>query len=126
MWSPKLSDVLFLHEKLIERTGGAAGVRSFPLIESALGRFNASFGGKEAHSTLEEKAAAVACGLIQNHGFVDGNKRVGVAVLLLILRMNGLPSKYSKAELVRLGLSVAQGEMDVEEVTAWILAEAIQ
>jgi len=78
-------------------------VRSLPLIESALQRFDAAFGGYEAHPTLEEKAAAVACGLMQNHGFVDGNKRVGVEALRLILTMNNMPPPLHTKRAYSLG-----------------------
>ena len=120
LWLPTVEDVLLLHRKLIERTGGAEGVRDLGLIESALARAEASFGGVEAHPSLEDKAAAVGCGLMQNHGFVDGNKRVGVTVLLLILRRNGVTLHYTQDELVQLGLSVAQGLLDVPQAAAWI------
>ena len=120
LWLPTAEDVLLLHRKLIQRTGGADGVRDMGLIESALARAEASFGGVEAHPSLEEKVAAVGCGLMQNHGFVDGNKRVGVTVLLLMLRRNGVTLRYTQEELVQLGLSVAQGVMDVPQTAAWI------
>lgn len=120
LWLPRVEDVLLLHRKLIERTGGAEGVRDLGLIESALARAEASFGGVEAHPSLEDKAAAVGCGLMQNHGFVDGNKRVGVTVLLLILRRNGVTLHYTQDELVQLGLSVAQGLLDVPQAASWI------
>lgn len=120
MWCPTVDDVLLMHEKIIERTGGASGVRSLPLIESAVQRFHASFSGQDAHATIEEKAAAVACGLIQNHGFVDGNKRIGVAVMRLILLQNGIQIQYSQQDLVQIALTVANGKSDVADVTAWI------
>ena len=76
VWLPSVQQVLRLHEKLIARTGGSDGVRSLPLIESALNRAAASFGGVDVWPGIEEKAAAAGCGLVQNHGFVDGNKRI--------------------------------------------------
>lgn len=56
----------------------------------------------------------------QNHGFLDGNKRIGMATMLLILRRNGVRLSYTQEELIALGLAVAQGVADVEEMTAWI------
>ena len=120
LWKPSVQDILRLHVKLVSRTGGVEGVRSLPLIESALQRFEASFEEKDMYKTLFEKTAAVCCGLIQNHGFVDGNKRVGVETMRLILVMNDCTIRYTQAELVALGLSIAQGIMDVPDVTAWI------
>lgn len=120
MWLPALDHVLLLHKKLIEQTGGADGVRDLGLIESALQRAYAAFGGVEAHPGVIGKAAAVGCGLTQNHGFIDGNKRIGMASMLLILRRNGIALSYTQDELVQLGLSVAQGKMDVPQVREWI------
>lgn len=120
MWLPALDHVLLLHKKLIEQTGGADGVRDLGLIESALQRAYAAFGGVEAHPGVIGKAAAVGCGLTQNHGFIDGNKRIGMASMLLILRRNGIALSYTQDELVQLGLSVAQGKTDVPQVREWI------
>lgn len=120
LWRPSVEDVLLLHRKLIERTGGADGVRDLGLIQSALARADAAFAGVEAYPGIIDKAAAVGCGLTQNHGFVDGNKRVGMAALLLILRRNGVVLVHTQEELVQLGLGVAQGVLDVPQVAAWI------
>lgn len=120
IWLPTVENVLLLHQKLIDRSGGSAGVRDLGLIESALARAEAAFGGVEAHQGIIRKAAAVGCGLTQNHGFVDGNKRIGMAAMLLILRRNGVKLAYTQAELVTLGLEVAQGKADTEQVAAWI------
>ena len=122
IWLPTTAQVIRLHEKLIARTGGSDGVRDAGLIESAVMRAMAQYGGVEAYPTIPDKAAAVCCGLIQNHGFIDGNKRIGIATMLLILRKNGVCPDYTQAELVCLGLDAAQGLLSVEEVSAWIHA----
>lgn len=120
IWLPTTENVLLLHQKLIEASGGSAGVRDMGLIESAINRAKAAFAGVEAHPGIVAKAAAVGCGLTQNHGFIDGNKRIGMAVMLLILRRNGVRLTYTQAELVSVGLEVAQGIADVEAVQKWI------
>lgn len=120
IWLPTLQHVIKLHEKTVARSGGSQGVRDAGLIESALMRANAAFGTSEAYSTIEEKAAAVCCGLIGNHGFVDGNKRIGVMVMLLILHKNGVTIRYTQGELIRLGLDAAQGLFSVADITGWI------
>jgi len=120
IWLPTTENVVLLHQKLIEASGGSAGVRDIGLIESAVNRAKAAFSGVEAHPGIVAKAAAVGCGLTQNHGFVDGNKRIGMAVLLLILRRNGVHLSYTQDELVALGLAVAQGDADLEKVQNWI------
>lgn len=120
MWLPRLQDVVLFHDRMVERSGGETGVRDLGLIESALSRASAAFAGVEAYNGIEAKAAAVCCGLTQNHGFVDGNKRIGVAVMVLILRKNGVKLSVECSELVSLGLSIAQGNASVEDVCAWI------
>ena len=122
IWLPNLKQILILHERLVLKTGGASGIRDIGLIESALARADASFANVELYPGVLAKAAAICCGLTQNHGFVDGNKRIGVTAMLLVLRQNGILLQYTQAELVTLGLSLAQGQMDVAEVEAWLQA----
>lgn len=120
IWLPTIEQVIIIHQRLVALTGGAAGVRDIRLIESALARANAAFGGVEAHPGLLAKAAAICCGLTQNHGFIDGNKRIGVTTMLMILRKNAVLLSYTQDELVQLGLSIAQGDMDVAQTEAWL------
>ena len=120
IWLPARQDVLRLHEKLIERTGGSEGIRDIGLIESALARSEAGFGEMSLYPGVVDKAAAIGCGLAKNHGFVDGNKRIGVAVMLLILRRNAVQMRFTQAELIELGLGIARGKLDVSEVKSWI------
>ncbi|MBR2924137.1 MAG: type II toxin-antitoxin system death-on-curing family toxin [Clostridia bacterium] len=120
MWLPTIDNILLLHQKMAEQSGGSSGVREIGLIESALARGQAAFGDVELYPAIEQKAAAIGCGLTKNHGFLDGNKRIGMATMLLILRRNGVLLSYTQEELIALGLAVAQGAADVEEMTAWI------
>lgn len=122
IWLPELSDVLHFHTLVSNQTGGADGVREAGLIESALARASAAFGGVEAYPGVIGKAAAAGCGLVQNHGFIDGNKRIGVAVMLLILRRNGVKLCYTQDELARLGMGLAQGVLSVPETIEWLEA----
>ncbi len=121
IWLPSFEQVCLLHQKVAEATGGSAAMRDSGLIESALFRAQGSFGGVEAYATLESKAAAVCCGLVQNHGFIDGNKRIGVTCMLLMLKHNGRRLCYTQQELIDLGLAIAQSRCSVESVTAWIV-----
>ena len=120
VWLPELSDVVRFHTMVSEATGGADGVREAGLIDSALARASAAFAGVEAYPDVIGKAAAAGCGLVQNHGFIDGNKRIGVAVMLLILRRNGVTLRYTQDELAQLGLGLAQGLLSVPESIRWI------
>lgn len=120
IWLPTAENILLLHRKMIACSGGFSGVRDMGLIESALARGQAAFGEVELYPSVAQKSAAIGCGLTQNHGFVDGNKRIGMATMLLILRRNGVRLFYTQEELIDLGLAVAQGVIDVEETAAWI------
>jgi len=122
IWLPTLDQILLIHERLILYTGGSAGIRDIGLVESALARSSAAYAGVEAYPNLISKAAAICCGLTQNHGFIDGNKRIGVTTMLMVLRKNGVSLVYTQEELITLGLSIAQGIFDIPEVEAWLQA----
>ena len=114
--------VLLLHQIIAEATGGSVGVRDEGLLESALESAYASFGGQDFYPTKEEKGARLGYALISNHAFVDGNKRIGVYVMLSFLEMNGIRIRCTDEELVHVGLSVADGSMGYEELHSWVTA----
>ena len=120
IWLPTVQQVMHLHEKVARRSGGSAGVREIGLVESAIMRASASFGGVELYTTAEQKAAAICCGLIGNHGFIDGNKRIGIFVLLVFLEVNGLPVRCTNEDVIHAALSVAAGRMDYEGLLEWV------
>ncbi len=113
--------VLLLHKLLAEATGGSVGLRDEGLLDSALEGAFAGFGDKEFYPTKEEKVARLGYTLISNHAFVDGNKRIGVYVMLSFLEMNGIKIRCSDDELVHIGLSVADGSMSYNELLQWVL-----
>ena len=113
--------VLLLHQILAEATGGSAGIRDEALLDSALESAYAGFGDKEFSPSKEEKGARLGYALISNHAFVDGNKRIGLYVMLSFLEMNGIPIKCTDDELVDIGLSVAAGSMGYDELLQWVL-----
>ena len=117
--------VMLLHRLLIEQTGGEEGIRDVGLLESALEASYATFDGKELFPTKEEKAARLCTGLISNHAFVDGNKRIGIYVLLTFLEVNGISVEATDGELVEIGLSLAKSEMKYEDLLAWIKSHEI-
>jgi death-on-curing protein len=84
-----LGQVLYLHERIIDTSGGAPGLRDLGVIESSIAQPQATFDGDDLYSSLEEKAAALAYSLVSGHGFVDGNKRVGHAAMEVFLILNG-------------------------------------
>lgn len=113
---------LRLHTYLVNETGGDAGVRDHALLESALAAPLQTFGGEELYPTLVEKAARLGCSLISNHALVDGNKRIGMLIMLTFLEANGLPVQATNEEIAHVGLAVAAGEMDYEALLAFLRA----
>ena len=113
-------EVLLFHKMIMEQTGGLDGIRDFGLLESALESAYATFDNKELFPSKEEKAARIAVGLVSNHAFVDGNKRIGMYVLLTFLEVNGLPLEVTDDEVVEVGLKLAEGKMRYEELLQWI------
>lgn len=113
--------VLLLHKLITEETGGDPNIRDSALLNSALESAFATFGGKELYPTKEEKGARLGYLLISNHAFVDGNKRIGMYVLLTFLETNGIKIRPTNEEVARVGLAVASGEMKYEELLNWII-----
>lgn len=112
--------VMLLHQLIAQETGGSIGVRDEGLLESALESAFATFGGQELYPSKEEKGARIGFNLISNHAFVDGNKRIGVYVMLTFLEVNGIRLDCSNEDVVHIGLSVADGTMSYEELLAWV------
>ena len=112
--------VKFLHQLLAEATGGSIGIRDEGLLDSALESAFSGFGEQEFYPTKEEKGARLGYALISNHAFVDGNKRIGIYIMLTFLEMNGIRIRCTDEELVHIGLSVADGSMKYEELLQWV------
>ena len=115
-----VSEILRLHQKLLDATGGLSGTRDLGLLESAVYSANQVFGEEEAYPTVEQRAARLAYAITQNHPFVDGNKRIGMLVMLMTLRLNHVQIQCTQAELIQLGLSVADNSYRYEDILAWI------
>ena len=115
-----LEKVLLLHQLIAEETGGDPNVRDLNLLDSALNSAFQTFDGKELYPTKQEKAARIGFSLISNHAFVDGNKRIGMYVLLTFLETNGIRMELTDEDIARVGLAVADGSMQYEELLAWI------
>ena len=108
-----LAQVLCLHARQIERFGGDPGVRDLKLVESAVAQPQQGFGGEFFHKTLAEIAAAYLFHLVQNHGFIDGNKRAGAAAALVFLELNGIDTDpIDDDEMESLTLAIACGQAD--------------
>ena len=109
-----------LHQLIAEETGGSTGVRDEGLLDAALESAFATFGGQDLYPTKEEKGARIGYDLISNHAFVDGNKRIGMHIMLSFLELNGIKLSCTDADIVHAGLGGASGEMDYEQLLDWV------
>ncbi|MEL6491674.1 MAG: type II toxin-antitoxin system death-on-curing family toxin [Cyanobacteria bacterium J06621_3] len=117
-----LIEVLELHRRIIEKSGGALGIRDFGLLESAIAQPRMTFGGEELYTSLIEKSAALGFSIIMNHPFVDGNKRIGHAAVETLLLLNGMEISASVDEQERAMLAIASGKMGRKEFIEWLQA----
>jgi death-on-curing protein len=115
-----LGEVVRLHQMLIESSSGASGVRDLGLLDSALAQPRATFDGRDLHPTLLDKAAALCASLVQNHPFVDGNKRVGHAAMATFLMLNGYDIAATADEQEQLILDLAAGRLRREDLAVWL------
>jgi death-on-curing protein len=111
---------IVLHHLLTAETGGDPNIRDVNLLDSALESAFQTFGGQELYPTTEEKGARIGYSLISNHAFVDGNKRIGMLVMLTFLEVNGIRLSPSVEGVFKTGLAVAAGEMDYEALLDWV------
>lgn len=113
--------VMLLHKLITDETGGDPNIRDTALLNSALESAFATFDGHELYPTKEEKGARLGYALISNHAFVDGNKRIGMYVLLTFLETNGIKIRPTNEDVARVGLAVAAGEMKYQDLLQWII-----
>ena len=112
--------VLLLHQLMAQATGGSIGVRDDGLLESALESCFATFDGQELYPTKIEKAAKLGYSLVSNHAFIDGNKRIGIYVMLTFLEINGIKVSAENQDIVNIGLSLANGTMKYQDLVDWL------
>lgn len=112
--------VLLLHQIMAEATGGDVGVRDEALLESEIENIYLTFDGVELYPSKEEKAARLGYSLISNHAFVDGNKRIGMYIMLSFLELNGIKINANNNDVYSLGMSVADGSADYDVILNWI------
>ena len=108
--------VLLLYQMIVEATGGTFGIKSESLLESAIEAPYQTFDGIELFPSKIEKAARLGYGLISNHPFIDGNKRIGAYIMLSFLEVNGLYLDFSDEEIEEIALGVASGKLDYNGV----------
>lgn len=112
--------VLTLHMRIIETSGGSAGVRDYNGLESAIAQPRMTFGGQDLYPTVVEKAATLCFSLIQNHPFVDGNKRVGHAAMEVFAILNGYTIDASVDTQEQLILGIASSDVSREQLVEWL------
>ena len=117
--------ILLLHEQLIAETGGSSGLRDEGMLDSALNAPFQTFAGKDDYPSLQQKAARLCFGLVKNHPFVDGNKRIGAHVMLVFLALNGIELQHTQTELSDVILQLAAGSLQSSELLDWILTHQI-
>lgn len=117
--------ILMLHNELIQETGGSGGLRDEGLLDSALNAPFQGFGDVDSFPSLQQKGARLGYGLICNHAFVDGNKRIGAHAMLLFLSLNGIELEYTQNELSDMILDVAAGNLRFEDMVKWIIKHQV-
>ena len=117
--------ILLLHEQLVAETGGSSGLRDEGMLDSALNTPFQTFAGKDVYPSLQQKAARLCFGLVKNHPFVDGNKRIGAHVMLVFLALNRIELQHTQAELSEVILQLAAGTLQSTDLLDWILSHQI-
>ena len=117
--------ILLLHSQLISETGGSDGLRDVGLLESAINSPFQQFENEDLYPTIHQNAARVCFGLVNNHPFIDGNKRIGAHVMLVFLALNGIELEYTQDDLSSTILKLASNEISYQQLTKWIINHQI-
>lgn len=125
MNSISVDNVILFHQKIINASGGTDVVRDKTLIDAALNRGLSTFDGKYLYATDIDKISAITHSLISNHPFVDGNKRIGVSIMLILLQLNNIKVEYKQSELIDLGLGITSGKYKYENIVSWLNTHVI-
>lgn len=112
--------IIKLHEAIYVRYGGSCGVLNDGMLDSALQAPFQTFGGKELLPDSKDKIIRLAYGLIKNHSFRDGNKRIGALVLLVLLELNGYHVNATNEEFADIIMGIASSEKDDEDLKNWV------
>lgn len=117
--------ILLSHSQLISETGGSDGLRDVGLLESAINSPFRQFWNEDLYPTIQQKASRLCFGLVNNHPFIDGNKRIGAHVMLVFLALNGIELEYTQYELSSTILKLASNEISYQQLTRWIINHQI-
>lgn len=117
--------IILLHEHMIRETGGSHGLRDEGMLDSALAAPFQEVFGTTAYPSIQQKAARLGYGLIMNHPFVDGNKRIGTHAMLVLLALNGIELRYEQDELSDEILAVAAGKYGYDHLLQWVIEHQV-
>lgn len=117
--------IIYLHSRIVKSSGGSPALRDEGLLESAVYRPQAAFGGHEFYPDLYSKTAALGFSLIQNHPFGDGNKRIGFEAMRLTLRLNGHDIRASEDACFHFVMRIAKGELSEQEIADWLKGHSV-
>ena len=121
IWQRATNQILLLHKDLISEFGGLDGVKDLGMLESAINAPFQTFNYQDMYPTIQQKAARLCYGLVKNHPFIDGNKRIGVHAMLVFLALNRIELEYSQEELYTIILMVASSQATIEDLSTWII-----
>ncbi len=119
IWLSK-EQIIFLHSEIIKETGGLNGLRDEGMLDSVLATPFITFDAAEMFPSLCEKVVRLTYGLVRNHPFIDGNKRIGAHSMLVCFALNGIELDYSQEELARIFLSLADGSCSYDNLLQWV------
>ena len=121
-----LTEVLIIYRRIIAQTGGSLGIRDFNALESALAQPRATYGGEDLYPTIVDKTSSLGFSLIQNHPFIDGNKRIGHAAMETFLILNGFEIDAAVDEQEQVILTIASGNMKRDDFAVWLRAHVVE
>ena len=117
--------IIFLHSQLINATGGSDGIKDENMLESAIYAPFQTFSGEDLFPTIYQKAARLGFGLVNNHPFIDGNKRIAAHAMLIFLDLNGIEMQYTNNELSEIFLAIADNRAKYDDLLSWIIEHVI-
>ena len=115
-----LNQILNIHYVMTSRTGGCPGVRSMELLDSGVMSAFGEFGGEEFYPTTLEKCVRICYNIISNHPFIDGNKRTGVIIMMMLLKLNNISFNFTNQDIIHIGLNTANNTLDYNSLLDYV------
>ncbi|MBI5420800.1 MAG: type II toxin-antitoxin system death-on-curing family toxin [Parcubacteria group bacterium] len=115
-----ITNMLLIHSMLIDEIGGLHGIREHSILAGLENAPKQHVFGKELYPTLHDKAAVYARTIIQNHPFLDGNKRTGMTAAFVFLKNNGYKSTAERGEIEKGALEIIEKRLDIEAIASWL------